>query len=185
MIGEQVLDVLSRRVSNIDGEFFAERSESSFELVEPRLMVQAEQAVDIGAGNIETTGQIGFAHAGSQERVIEFDFGGLQARQSDRAALPATELAWSWNRLAMFDVVADDHFQRIQRHFDRLLFGVALRDSPLEVGESNDESAFFNVGFKESVKEQHNSTSLFETELFQDRAKCAGFDLHGRVAGNL
>jgi hypothetical protein len=84
----------------------------------------------------------------------------------------------------MFDVVADDHFQCIHRHFDRLLFGVALGDPPLEVGEGDDESAFFGVGFEKSVKEQHNVTSLLETELFQDRAKCAGFDFDGRVAGN-
>src|ERR1700735_4669241 len=99
-------------------------------------MTQAEQAIDIGAANMETTGQFSPANAGSQEGIVKFHLGGLQARQPDHAVILAAKFAGSWDWFAAFDVVADDHLQCVDRHLDGFLFAVALCYPPFEIWKS-------------------------------------------------
>ena len=108
-------------------------------------------------GDAETASQLGLANPRCPEGAIEFDLGGFERGGRNQSVAGAAISLRMWNGFTLAHMFSESSAQEVEGHRAGVLLVVALRHSPSDIGESDDEAFCFVVGLEEGIVGGHGS----------------------------
>src|SRR5450631_4483038 len=107
------------------------------------MIVEVEQPVHGSLRNTETARQFGLSQAGGVESHIELGLCCIKCGEANHAMLPSARLARARHVLALPDQLSNHRANCIRGHLFGFAQSITLSDTPIEVGEPDEEAALF------------------------------------------